>query len=98
MFTKRSLYVSLFTFLGFLCQQLIHGVVEIWYTGLLLHDFSFWGFGLSWHTWILIHHILTAVLLVLGLWLGYSWGKHWWKVLYDDHGTLRKDFLRTWRF
>lgn len=80
---KKTLYISAFTFLGILLQQLVHNVVEIWYIGLLIEDFDKYGFGWSWNAWFLIHHIGSVVLFLTGAFLGYKQGKYWWKRLYS---------------
>ena len=79
---KRTIYISAFTFLGFLLQFLVHAWVEIWYIGLLINNFSTYGFGLAWRQWFLIHHILTVLLLIGGLAFGYLQGRYWWKQIY----------------
>ncbi len=67
---KRIIYISCFIFLGVLFSTLVHGVIEIWYIGLLLRDFNTYGFGLSWRGWELVHHAGTALLLIAGIVLG----------------------------
>jgi len=80
---KKSIYIIAFTFLGVLLQLLIHGLVEIWYIGLLISDFPKYSFGLSWSQWFIIHHIGTVVLFVAGALLGYWQGKFWWRKIYE---------------
>lgn len=81
---KKYFYIISFTFLGILLQFLAHELIEIWYIGLLVSDFSRYGLGLSWNQWFLIHHILTVVFIVGGMALGFFNGKYWWKKLYED--------------
>lgn len=81
---KKTAYIASFTFLGILLQLIIHGLVEVWYVGLLLKDFSKYGLGLSWNNWFLIHHIATVILLILGILLGFWQGKYWWRKIYEE--------------
>ena len=89
---KKTAYIALFTFLGTILQLIIHGLVEIWYVGLLLKDFSRYGLGLSWNNWFLIHHIATVILLILGILFGFWQGKYWWRKIYEqDIRNLNKN-------
>lgn len=81
---KKTAYIASFTFLGILLQLIIHGLVEVWYVGLLLKDFSKYGLGLSWNNWFLIHHIATVILLILGILFGFWQGKYWWRKIYEE--------------
>ena len=90
---KKILYVTCFTLLGYLLGQIIHGLIEIWYIGLLTADFSRFGFGLSWDMWALIQYIQAGILFLAGILLGFWQGKHWWSRLYDEEGR-RKLFIR----
>lgn len=80
---KKNIYIALFAGLGVLISFLIHAAIEIWYIGLLLQDFSKYGLGLSWPQWHLIHGIGTVILLVGGIFFGYTQGRYWWKILYE---------------
>ena len=80
---KKRIYIALFVFLGILLQFLIHGLVESWYIELLISNFPKYSFGLSWSQWYIIHHILSVILFVAGVWFGYSQGKHWWPRVYE---------------
>ena len=80
---KKIVYIILFVFLGVLAQFLLHALIEIPYINLLLHDFEKFGFGLSWGSWELIHHVGTVVLLLAGVLLGFWQGKYWWHKLYE---------------
>lgn len=81
---KRTVYLTLFVFLGALTSFLVHAAVEIWYVGLLVNDFSTYGLGLSWETWFMIHHVGAVILLAVGLAVGYGQGRYWWRVLYIE--------------
>ncbi len=81
---KKVIYIILFTFLGILLQLLIHGLVEIWYIGLLTGNFSRYSFGLSWHQWFLFHHIATVILFFAGALFGFWQGKFWWRRIYEN--------------
>jgi hypothetical protein len=82
---KKVIYIILFTFLGILLQSIIHGLVEVWYIGLLAGNFSRYGFGLSWPQWFLFHHIATVILFFAGALFGFWQGKFWWKRLYEKN-------------
>lgn len=86
---KRIFYISSFTFLGVIVQFIIHTLIEIWYIDLLLSDFDRYGLGLSWSSWYLIHHILTALLFASGAGLGFWQGALWWKRIYIEHRLTR---------
>jgi uncharacterized membrane protein len=92
---KKNIYLLCFVVLGLLLQQLIHTIVEIWYINLLIGNFDKYGFGWSWSTWFLIHHIYTFVLIVAGGLWGYWQGRRWWPKLYDENGKVR--YPRPWR-
>ncbi|MEK7636186.1 MAG: hypothetical protein AAB362_00655 [Patescibacteria group bacterium] len=95
-FLKKYLYISLFAILGVLCASLIHGIVEILYIQLLLADFGRYGLGLSWGVWIYIHNILAIGLWVLGLVLGFYFGRYWWQVMYVRHDYIWRKERRRW--
>jgi hypothetical protein len=84
---KRYFYIASFTFLGILLQLLAHGLIEVWYIGLLLSDFVSYGFGLSWNNWVLIHNILTILFFIAGTWIGYKEGVYWWRKIYEENAT-----------
>lgn len=71
---------AIFIIFGVAIQQLVHNLVEIWYIGLLLRDFSKFGFGLSWETWFMIHHVGSFVLLILGIYGGYRMGRKYVRI------------------
>ncbi len=89
---KKIIYISLFTFLGILVSFIIHAAIEIPVINLLVSDFDKYGLGFTWKEWYLIHHIVSAILLLLGVALGYLQGKHWWKIIYVEkrRPSLRK--------
>lgn len=89
---KRTIYIIAFTFLGILLQFLVHGLVEIWYIGFLLKDFSTYGLGFSWEQWFLIHGISSIVLFLGGAAFGYWQGRYWWRRIYEEH-SIRKFFF-----
>ncbi len=82
---KKKIYIISFTFLGILLQFLIHGLVETWYLGFLINDFSRYSFGFSWSQWFLIHHIVTVILFIAGVLFGFWQGKFWWRKIYEKN-------------
>jgi len=80
---KKKIYITLFVILGIFLQLLIHGLVEIWYIGLLINNFQKYSLGLSWPQWFLIHHIATVILFIAGVLFGFWQGKFWWKRIYE---------------
>ena len=87
--TKKAIYITAFTALGILLQFLVHAGVEIWYIGLLLADFPKYGFGFSWNTWVVIHHVGTVILFAAGVLTGFWQGKYWWRKIYEEQSTIR---------
>lgn len=81
--TKRVFYIVLFTLLGILLQFLLHAAFEMWYIGLLLADFETYSLGFSWEGLLVIHHVGTIVLLVVGAVLGSWQGLFWWERIYN---------------
>lgn len=79
---EKRIYITLFVFLGILLQFLVHAFLEIWYIDLLVSDFQSYSFGFSWSEWVLIHHIGSVALLVLGVLFGFWQGKFWWNKIY----------------
>ena len=80
--TKRSFYIFAFVILGVLLQFLAHALIEIWYIGLLVNDFSKYGLGLSWDFWLWIHGIGSIIFLAVGILFGLWQGKYWWHRIY----------------
>jgi len=80
---KKTIYIILFTFLGILLQFLIHGLIEIWYIGLLTNNFTKYSFGFSWPQWLIIHHTATVILFIAGALFGFWQGKYWWRRIYE---------------
>ncbi|MFH1749915.1 MAG: hypothetical protein ABH837_03435 [bacterium] len=76
---KSTIVIILFVFLGLLIQLIVHAVIEISYIYLLNTDFNIYSLGMGWDSWYLIHHIFTAILIILGLYFGYSYGKKYSK-------------------
>ena len=87
---KKVVYLSLFIILGILLSFLIHAAIEIPVILLLIKDFDKYGLGLSWSQWYLIHYIGSIILLLLGIIVGYSKGKHWWRIIYVEKRFARK--------
>ena len=81
---KKIFYIICFGVLGALVQFLAHAGIEIWYIGLLTSDFQKYSLGLSFGQLVIIHHIATVILLVVGILLGIWQGKYWWKRLCED--------------
>lgn len=86
---KKIVYLFSFVVLGILVSTLLHAAIEIPVIYLLLDDFERYGLGLTWEQWYRVHGIGAAVLLVVGMGLGYWQGVHWWNVLYDEKGNRR---------
>lgn len=81
---KRTFYIFCFTVLGLLLQFIVHALVEMGVISLLLKDFGRYGLGLSWSSWYLIHHVLTALLVLIGAWWGYASGVKYWNIIYVE--------------
>ncbi len=89
---KRNIYVALFTLLGLLCQFLAHAIAEMGYITLLDLNYARWSFGFSFGTLLVIHHVISLALLLLGVGLGYHFGKRFWQVLYVEERYGRPFF------
>ena len=87
---KKTFYLTCFTFLGYLLQQLLHSVLEISYITLLTSNFELYSLGLSWSAWYWIHAVLTVFLVLAGASGGFWQGKYWWNRLYNDDGSRKK--------
>lgn len=95
---KRTVYLLCFMFLGALLGFLAHAVIELVYSKFLVSDFDKYGFGLSWSAWFLIHNLVTGILVIIGLRMGYKWGRKWWQVLYVEQKYrkwLKRDLKQT---
>jgi hypothetical protein len=95
---KRTVYYVCFAFLGGLLGFVVHAALELWYSALLVKNFDRYGLGLTWANWFLIHNIVTAILVLVGLRMGYGWGKKWWQILYVEQRYrkwLKRDLKRT---
>ena len=86
---KKKFYIFSFTVLGILLQLLIHALLEQWYIGLLIGDFTKYSFGFSWAQWFLIHHVFTVILFIIGALFGLWQGKVWWKIIYEKNKTIK---------
>ena len=90
---KRLTYLALCILIGVLASFVVHAVVEQAYITLLLSDFTRWSFGLSWSTLLILHHVLSWTLIVVGAGGGYVVGIRWWRIVYlERKGGL---FLTT---
>lgn len=95
MISKKTIYISLFTLLGFLVGLLVHGVVEtIYIVKFLRVDYETYSLGLSWDGILVVHGIFSFITFFGGAWLGYVQGKYWWQKIYVEHG-LRRWFRKT---
>ncbi len=68
---KEYLKNTLISVIGLLLGLIIHGLIEIPVIYLLINVFTGLFSRFSWRTWVLIHHILTVVIEVLGLVLAF---------------------------
>jgi hypothetical protein len=80
---KRYIYIGLCVFLGVLLTTILHGVGEQAYIALLLSDWDRYAFGLSFETLLQIHHVLSFLLLGIGVIGGYLLGVRWWRAVYE---------------
>ncbi len=92
---KGVLYVACATLLGVLVTTIIHGVVELGVIALLVSDFDTYGLGFSWETWYLLHHILSLLLMVIGIIGGYVAGVLSYRYIYEQHHSGLVHYLRT---
>jgi hypothetical protein len=81
---KRVIYISLFTLLGIILSFLAHALLEIPIINLLVKDFERYGLGLTWQQWYVIHQVGSIFLLILGIIVGFTQGKYWWRIIYID--------------
>lgn len=81
---KKAIYIFATMVLGVLLSFLLHAAIEITTINLLMKDFAKYGLGLSWPTWLMIHSIGTAILLLAGVVFGYFIGQRWWKYVYVE--------------
>ena len=79
---KKIIYIVAFIFLGVLLQFILHAWVEVVYIRALISDFESYSAGLSWADWELIHHVVSAILLIGGAAFGFWQGKYWWQQIY----------------
>ena len=82
--TKRTVYIAAFIVLGLLLAAILHAAIEIPVINLLVSDFDRYSLGLTWSGWFWVHHIGTVMLSLVGVWFGYTQGKHWWRVIYEE--------------
>jgi hypothetical protein len=96
--TKKQVYITLFTILGFLIGFLVHALVEIIYIRLLASDFVAYSFGLSWSELVQFFYLFSAIVFVVcGLW-GYAAGKFWWKQIYVLKKYQDRRMAGIWRW
>ncbi|MBU1102456.1 type II secretion system GspH family protein [Patescibacteria group bacterium] len=81
---KKFIYLCASVFLFILLSFLLHAAIEIPIINLLTQDFAKYSFGLSWSQWYLIHHLGTALLLILAVVAGYFVGQRWWRIIYIE--------------
>ena len=81
---KRSLYIICTTVLGVLLAAIAHACIEIWYTNLLVADFSTYSLGFSWNQWHTMYSILEVIFFILGAFLGQWLGPQWWRIVYIE--------------
>jgi len=89
---KKAVYVASFALFGFFLQLIIHGFIEMRAIQLLTHDYETYGLGLSWSTWFMIHHVLSLIVLILGVTLGIKQGFYWWRILYIERKKASPSF------
>ncbi len=81
---KKTIYITLFIILGIMLSTILHGLIEMPVIYLLVSDFKKFSLGLNWSQWYLIHHIMTVVLLLIGILLGTFWGFKFWNKIYKN--------------
>lgn len=87
---KKTIYITLFTILGILLSTIVHGLIEVPVIYILVSDFEKYSLGLSWSDWRLVHHIMTVILFMGGVWFGLYFGFKFWKLLYEGDNPLYK--------
>lgn len=93
---KKYFYIVSFSFLGFLTQFLVHGLLEWAYVLLLRRDYAFWSFGASYDTLWQVHHAMSVGLMGAGVFFGFMMGRFFWPILYDETGNVRKEVKARW--
>jgi len=66
--------------IGLLLGLIIHGIIEISVILLLTDRFKNLFLRLSWETWVLIHHIFSVIIEILGVVLSFLVYKKFEKV------------------
>ncbi len=79
---KKVYYYISWVVVGILLQFIVHGLLEIWYLGLLADNFGKYGFGFTWGDLVVVHYIATAMFLAIGILFGMWQASYWWKKLY----------------
>lgn len=81
---KRTIYITLFVFLGAMIGFLAHATAELFLIRQLLSDYDVWTAGLSWNQILFGHGLFVFVTTGLGAYLGYSQGVFWWRKIYVE--------------
>jgi len=68
---KKYLKITLIIIFGLFIGLIIHGLIEILVIFLLINIFKDFFLKISWGTWLLIHHIFTIVVEILGIVLAF---------------------------
>lgn len=82
---KKVLYIALFTLLGILTSFLVHAGLEIPILRSLEESGEVYSMGITWDNWHIFHRASGVILLLLGAFVGFLQGRHWWKVIYDKN-------------
>jgi hypothetical protein len=76
---KKYLEITLIVIIGLLLGLLIHGVVEILAIWVLTTWFISFFTSIAWGNWLLIHHVLTVIVEILGVFLAFWICKKYWR-------------------
>lgn len=87
---KKTIYILLTMFLGFLLAMIAHGLMEMWFLNLLFSknivpkEYIFLG----------VHCFLPPYLQfglpAFGVIGGYFTGRTWWRIIYIEHRRWKK--------
>jgi hypothetical protein len=86
---KKTVYISLFVFLGIELQFLAYILIEAGHIALMNNDFQKYGLGMSLYWWSFTYGIGVFVFFFLGAFFGFSQGRYWWDIIYDKDGRKR---------
>jgi predicted permease len=87
---KKTAYIILTIFLGFLLAEMAHWSLEAWYINFIIanggmpHEHIF----LASHCFLPVY--VQFALIALGLVGGYFLGQTWWRIVYVEHRHWRK--------